>query len=260
MVVRHRIVWLGFLVAVAACSSGDAAAGVRPFSEIAKTDPVIDFDPGGTAATLRVTTTIDAVCAVAYGPDGPYGSIATDRNMGIDGHSDHAAVMTGLEPNTEYQYRLQGVGADGMLYRSEVFTFTTPAGDHGTDLGTNVAVGATVVEVSSEFSDDFAAVNAIDGDLGTEWSTRGDGNDAFITIDLGMVVEVTAVGFRTRSMSDGTATTETFTVTVDGDTNGPYPAGASPTPVSFRGQILTFEVVESTGGNTGAVEIEVYSK
>ncbi|HUP16388.1 MAG TPA: discoidin domain-containing protein [Acidimicrobiia bacterium] len=255
-----RIVWLAFLVAVAACSSGDVEAGVRPFSEIAETDPVIEFDPGGTAATLRVTTTIDAVCAVAYGPDGPYGSIATDREMGIGGHSDHEAMMTGLEPNTTYLYRLQGVGADGMVYRSEVFTFTTPAGDQGTDLGPNLAVGATIVEVSSEFSDAFVAENAIDGDLGTEWSTRGDGNNAFITIDLGAVVEVAAVGFRTRSMSDGTATTESFTVIVDGDTNGPFPAGPSPTGVSFHGQILTFEVTESTGGNTGAVEIEVYSK
>ncbi len=253
------MVWLAFLVAVAACSSGDAEFGVRPFSEIAETDPVIEFDPGGTAATLTVSTTIDAVCAVAYGPDGPSGSIATDRDMGIGGHSDHQAVMTGLQPNTEYQYRLQGVGADGRLYRSEVFTFTTPAGDQATDLGPNLAVGATVVEASSEFSDDFAAENAIDGDLGTEWSTRGDGNNAFITVDLGAVVEVAAVGFRTRSMGDGTATTESFTVTVDEDTKGPFPAGPSPTRVSFRGQILTFEVAESTGGNTGAVEIEVYS-
>ena len=260
MVVRHRIVWFVILVAVAACSSGDAETGVRPFSEIAETDPVIELDPGGTAATLRVTTTIDAVCAVAYGPDGPSGSIATDREMGVGGHSDHEAVMTGLEPNTEYQYRLQGVGADGMLYRSEVFIFTTPTGDQGTDLGPNLAVGATVVDVSSEFSDGFAAENAIDGDLDTEWSTRGDGTNAFITIDLGAVVDIAAVGFRTRSMGDGSATTESFTVTVDGDTNGPFPAGPSPTPVSFRGQILTFEVAESTGGNTGAVEIEVYSK
>lgn len=258
--VRHRIAWLAFLVAVAACSSGDAEAAVRPFSEIAKTDPVIEFDPGGTAATLRVTTTVDAVCAVAYGPEGPFGSIATDRNMGIGGHSDHEAVMTGLKPNTAYQYRLQGVGADGMLYRSEVFTFTTPAGDQATELGPNLAVGATVVDVSSEFSDDFAAANALDGDLGTEWSTRGDGNNAFITIDLGAVVDIAAVGFRTRSMSDGTATTQSFTVIVDGNTNGPFPAGPSPTRVNFRGQILTFEVAESTGGNTGAVEIEVYSK
>jgi|GEM_PF-1421012 len=79
-------------------------------------------------------------------------------------------------------------------------------------------------------------------------------------LSLGAVVVVAAVGFLTRSMGDGIATTESFTVTVDGDTNGPFPAGPSPTRVSFRGQILTFEVAESTGGNTGAFEIEVYIK
>jgi hypothetical protein len=48
-------------------------------------------------------------------------------------------------------------------------------------------------------------------------------------------------------------------VTVDGgDTFGPYSAGADPVEVKFRGTILRFDVTESTGGNTGAVEIEVY--
>jgi len=80
-VVRHHLVWLAFLDAVADRLSGDVEAGVRPFSKIAKTDPVTEFDPDSTAATLRVTTTIDALCSVAYGPDGPYGSIA----VGIGG-------------------------------------------------------------------------------------------------------------------------------------------------------------------------------
>lgn len=34
---------------------------------------------------------------------------------------------------------------------------------------------ATVVDVSSEFSDTFSADAAIDGDLATEWSTQGGG-------------------------------------------------------------------------------------
>jgi hypothetical protein len=31
-------------------------------------------------------------------------------------------------------------------------------------------------------------------------------------------------------------------------------------PVSFTGRFLRFEVVQSTGGNTGAAEIEVFSR
>ena len=246
-------------LAAAACSTGDGEV-VRDFSEIAASDPVIELDPSGTAATLKVTTNVDAVCAVAYGTDGPSGSIATDQDMGGGaGHSDHRAVMTGLQPNTEYQYRLQGVAADGNIYRSEVFTFTTPSAATTGDFGPNVATGANVVDVSSEFSADFAAANAVDGDLATEWSSRGDGNDAFITIDLGEVTDVTAVSFRTRSMSDGSAIAETFTVEVDGTMYGPFPAGPTASEASFTGRMLTFHVASSSGGNTGAIEVEVFS-
>ena len=90
------MVWLPFLVAVADRLSGDVEAGVCPFSKIAKTDPVIEFDPHSPAATLRVTTTIDAVCSVPYGLDGPAGSIA----IGIGGMQvkadDHRLLDKGL--------------------------------------------------------------------------------------------------------------------------------------------------------------------
>lgn len=245
----------------AACSAGETGGDIRDFSEIAESSPVVEFDPSGTAATLRVTTTLDAVCAVAYGIDGPFGSIATDQDMGAGGgHSDHQARMTGLQPDTEYQYRLQGVAADGNIYRSEVMTFTTPAAATTGALETNVAVGAAVTDVSSEFSAAFAAVNAVDGNLATEWSSRDDGDEAFITIDLGKLVNIAAVGFRTRSMSDGSAITETFTVEVDGTVYGPFPAGVTPSEVTFRGRVLTYRVDSSSGGNTGAVEVEAYSE
>jgi hypothetical protein len=240
------------------CSNGGTGDEIGDFSEIASSDPVIELDPSGTAATLRVTTSQDAVCAVAYGIDDPSGSIATDQDMGIGGHSDHQALMTGLQPATEYEYRLQGVAADGRVYRSAVMTFTTPEAPTG-GLGDNVAIGASVTDVSSEFSAAFAAVNAVDGDLATEWSSRGDGDDASLTIDLGEVADVTAVGFRTRSMNDGSAITETFTVEVNGAMFGPFPAGPTPSQVSFTGRTVTFNVESSSGGNTGAVEVEVFS-
>ncbi|MEX1004555.1 MAG: discoidin domain-containing protein [Acidimicrobiia bacterium] len=245
-------------IVLAACGASDSQE-VRPFSEIAVADPQISFDPSGAVATLNVTTNIDAVCAVAYGIDAPAGSIATDQDMGVGGHSDHAALMTGLEPDTTYQYRLQGVGADGNLYRSDVFTFTTPPADEALGaFGDNLAVGAEVTAVSSEFSDDFAAEHAVDGDLGTEWSSRGDGDDASITIDLGSPVDVQAVAFRTRSMGDGSSITESFTITADGETFGPFPAGPEPVQTSFTAQVMTFDVESSTGGNTGAVEVQVF--
>jgi len=254
---RFAVIALGLVLV--ACSNGAAGGEIRNFSDIAESDPIIEFDPSGTAATLRVTTNQDAVCAVAYGIDGPFGAIATDTDMGAGGgHDDHSALMTGLEPETEYQYRLQGVAADGLLYQSEVFTFTTPAASIS-GLGPNAASGATVVEASSEFSPAFAASNAIDGDLATEWSSAGDGDNAFITIDLGEPTAVVAVGFRTRSMGDGSAITSTFTVDVDGESFGPFPAGDAPTEVAFEGRILTYRVATSSGGNTGAIEVEAFT-
>ena len=258
---RIAVSIIALTFALASCSGSQSGNGIRDFSEIAESSPMIEFDPSGTAATLLVTTRVDAVCAVAYGIDGPFGSIATDQDMGAGGgHSNHRAVMTGLQPDTEYQYRMQGVAADGMIYQSGVMTFTTPSGEPTTGFGPNVAIGAVVAEVSSEFSADFTAGNAVDGDLATEWSSRGDGDDAFITIDLGEPVDVTAVGFRTRSMSDGSAITETFTVEVEGASYGPFAAGPTPTEVFFTGRLVTFRVESSSGGNTGAVEVEVFSR
>jgi len=74
---------------------------------------------------------------------------------------------------------------------------------------------------------------------------------------MGRDVQAIAVAFNTRTMSDGTTTTESFTITVDGaDTFGPFPTGR--TDLEFTGRIVRFDVDRSTGGNTGALEIEVF--
>jgi len=117
--------------------------------------------------------------------------------------------------------------------------------------------------VSSEFSDAWAGGNAIDGDVATEWSSADDGSDAFITIDLGAPTDVGGVEYVTRSMADGSAITTSYSIVVDdGDRFGPFPAGNLAEPsyveVSFSGQVLRFEVEDTTGGNTGAVEIRVF--
>jgi hypothetical protein len=184
----------------------------------------------------------------------------TDQDMDAAGHQDHGPVLTGLKPETTYFYRLQGVGPDGTLYQSELRTFTTPAARQ-VEAGTNLALGAAVIDVSSEFSAAFAGANAIDGNPATEWSSRGDGNEASITIDLGAELHITGIRFVTRQMSDGSSITTTYTVTVDdGDVLGPFPAGLAPpvVEVDFTGRFLRFDVVDSSGGNTGAVEIEIF--
>lgn len=245
-----------FALSIVVTACGGTTDGVIAFDEIARGEAVMTSASSGLTASLTVETTIDAVCAVAFGETEDLGHLATDLDMGGVGHSDHAAVLSGLRPNTEYFYRLQGVAADGRLFQSELMTFRTPEATDAAANDGNVAVGAAVVDFSSQFSSAFAATLAIDGNLNTEWSSRGDGDDAFITIDLGRLAEITAVGFETRSMSDGTATTETFTVTIDGATFGPFPVGTA--GVDTSGQVIRFDVHSSTGGNTGASEVQVY--
>ncbi len=249
---------------LSACSGDDTATStVLPIDDVLATEVVVTPDPSGTFAVLEVDTDIPLACSVVFGTSEAFGLIATDDDMAGGAHTDHQPRMQGLAPDTTYLYRLQGSDAAGNLYQSEVMTFTTPAATAVERPGRNVAPDATVVAVSSEFSDAFAATNAIDGDPATEWSTAGDGDDASITIDLGVVADIVGFGFQSREMSDGTAIVESFTVTVDdGETLGPFVAGTglSIVDAAASGQVLRIDAVTTTGGNTGAVEVEVYAE
>jgi hypothetical protein len=235
---------------------------VLSFDDIVVGDWTITPAPDGLSALVRVTTLIDAACEVVYG-ETDFSRSATDVDMGASGfHTQHTPILTSLQPDTEYIYRFQGTDANGVQYQSPTYRFRTPLATGPVALGPNVARGARIVEVSSEYSPAYAATRAVDGDLTTEWSSNGDGDRAFITIDLGRPVEVIGVGFRTRTMTDGSSEATSFSATVDGTTTyGPFSAGQglAVAPVTFTGQIIRFNVVTSTGGNTGALEVEVYT-
>ena len=259
---RPLLALVASALVVAACgSSGDASPEIEPIESILAGEISINADLAGTSATLEVDTTIPVACSVIYGTDDTFGSIAVDNDMQGGAHQDHGPLLTGLSPDTEYTYILQGSDAAGTIYRSDVMTFTTPPATTST-FGTNIAASATVTGASSEFSESFAAANAIDGDLSTEWSTAGDGDDAWIEIDLGRDQAITSVAYRTRQMTDGSAITETFTVTIDGTTVGPFPTGEEPAVLdeAISGRMLRIDADRTTGGNTGATEIEVYGQ
>lgn len=245
---------------------GGLPIGVGNFSEIQASDIAVDFAGSADGAVLRVTTSLEVACAVAYGPTTALGSIATDTDMAGGGHTDHAPTMRNLTADTGYFYRISAIGPDGRLYQSELlqFTFTpeTNAAPAVQPPAPNVTGIASVSDVSSEFSASFGGRNAIDGDLATEWSSAGDGDDAYIVLDFGEDMLVSGVGFRTREMTDGTAITTSFTVTANGATYGPFDAGPglAVALIDFTGQVIRFDVDTSTGGNTGAVEVEVYGE
>lgn len=252
-------------------SSGSASdVQVRPFTEIQDGPVSFEADPlDPNAGIFRVTTTEPAICAIVWGETEHLGRFNNSLAMNGTGIIQHDVELPDLEPGREYVYVLQGTTADGTLYRGEVSTFTipasTPAQDPGeeVDRGPNLALEATVASVSSEFNDAFAAANAIDGDLSTEWSSSAEGDGASLTLDLGQRTDITGVAFLTRSMADGSAITETFTVALDdGQELGPFPAGSPATSrvadVAVTSRELTFRVATSTGGNVGAVEIQVF--
>ncbi|MEN8238101.1 MAG: discoidin domain-containing protein [Actinomycetota bacterium] len=279
---RSKIILLSLFATVAvvaaACSSGGASSDseVRDFTEIQSSDFEFSVLPNG-VAVMNVLTDVEAVCSIAWGDDENLGNINTDLDMGGHAHQDHEVVLVGAEPGGTYSFRVQGATADGSLFQSELATFTLPEIPEGADAmgdddmddgmavhGANLAEGATVIEVSSIFSETWAGENAVDGDMTTEWATAGSGDDAFIEIDLGSPQEVVGVEFITRTMGDGTATTTEFTVTVDGgDVFGPFAAGDQNDPgfaeAGFTGQVLRYDVVSSTGGNTGAIEVRAFA-
>jgi len=253
--------------------AGAGGTEVRPFSDVQAGDLVFENDPNFPGKGIfRVRTTEPMICAIVWGETEALGNLNNSLSMNGTGIVDHDVLLPGAEAGKTNFYRVQGSTADGTLYHSELSTFSLPSaqggaaagGDTMVERGHNLALDATVVEVSSEFSDAWAAENAIDGDLATEWSSTGDGDDAFITIDLGSPQQVAAVEFLTRSMADGSAVTSTFFIEVDGGKRlGPFeagnPADPNPSAVELSGQVLRFEIDSSSGGNTGAIEIQVFA-
>jgi hypothetical protein len=229
---------------------------------------VTDFNPDGTAI-LEITSTVDVACSIVYGETTDFGQIATDTDMAGGAHSDHMPLLTGLAPETTYYYRIQGFDADGNLYVSETMSFTTPAFDTSEiDNLASILAGAEVIGYSSIFGDGevdstWGPNSAFDGNLSTAWSSDGDGDDAWVEVQLAQPAHVNSIEFQSRSMTDGTSRVLSFMVTTDtGDEYGPFEldeaGGTQQFDVDFEAETLRFDVVESTGGNTGAVDIAVY--
>lgn len=273
---------LAILIVLAACAPSGAPSGtaggnpnavVRPLSDILVNGPAFVGDSLANL-TVKLETKIPVACAVVYGETTAYGGIATDTDMAGGGHTNHHPLLTNLKPDTLYHFRFQGSAADGTFYVSEDVTFRTPkasAAAPNQPPGRNAALlsqGASIRAVSSNYgggdnASAYGANNAIDGDLSTQWSSNGEGDTAWIEIDLGKETPVSAVGFRTRTMGASAQISQFRVVTDRGDTFGPFDlADANQVyyfPLDATARTLRFEVVKSSGGNTGAAEIEVYT-
>ncbi len=240
-----------------------------PFSDVQASEFVFEADPTNfERGVFRVTTTEPMICAIVWGETEDFGNFNNSLAMNGTGIARHDVFLPGAVTGRTYFFQVQGSSADGRQYRSDTSTFIIPepssdgAATATVAHGPNLALDATVVDVSSEFNDSFSADNAIDDSGTTEWSSAGDGDDAFITIDLGAPEQIAGVEFITRSMLDGTAIAGSFTIIVDdAEKYGPFPAGTPAEPgfaaIESTGQVFRFEVETSTGGNVGAVEVRI---
>jgi hypothetical protein len=275
--IRYIILVL-FLLMLGACapaapSTQSLTSGVsfRPIEEIIEQPlQVTNFENDG-SARLPIQTKIPVACTIVYGKTNQFGSLSLDQDMAGGAHTDHSPLLLGLDPETTYYFRVQGVDASGVVYLSEVMTFTTPPRE--TVAVENLAsplLGAEIIGYSSAFGDaaptsNWGIANAFDDNPNTAWSSGGDGDAAWVEIKLAQPARVTAVSFHSRSMADGSAITQAFTVTTEtGQVFGPFSLPDASQPhqfeVAFVAQTLKFELMDTTGGNTGAVDIAIYGE
>jgi hypothetical protein len=220
---------------------------------------------------LNFVGTIPLACTVVYGETTDFGSASVDANMNGATIVEHNPLMLDLQPETSYYYRVQGSAEDGTLYLGEIGTFTTlPLSDEPVANLLSPERGAEIVGVSSTFGNqendgNWGILRALDGNPRTAWSSNGDGSSAWVEIKLAQRSRIHQLEFWTRSMSDGTAQIFEFSVTTDsGELYGPFtlpdPSQAYLFDVEIEAETLRFEIMDSSGGNTGAVEIAVYGE
>ena len=275
-----RLIPLLALGALTGCNS-TASPPSSSANESAEFATAVEFydirveDITSTSALLQFSTTALTSCEAEYGLNAEkLEKIGTDHAMEGGAFSiDHAISLPDLTPNTTYFYRGQGTTEAGWTFYSSIGQFTTLTATTRPPLE-NIALrphGTTVIAVSSNFGggdndSSWGAYNAIDGQLGTEWATNGDGDSAFIEIDFGLERTVERFGFRSRKMFDGSSIITRVRLEFDrGIILGPYETPDPDQtyvfdfnePVSARR--VRLETLASTGGNTGIKELQFFA-
>lgn len=245
-------------------------AQLLPLEVVTESEPQV-LDLTSDSARINFVGTIPLACTVVFGTTTEFGRASVDQNMDGAAIIEHNPLLLGLEPDTEYFYRLQGSAEDGTLYLSEVMSFRTPPeSDEVTDNLLSPDRGAQILGVSSNFGNQdndgtWGLLNAFDENGNTAWSSNGDGDDAWFEIELAERSLISRVEFWSRLMSDGTSQIFAFTITnEDGTVFGPFEVPDANSAYEFEVEIeaktLRFDVVSSSGGNTGVMEVAVYGE
>jgi hypothetical protein len=252
----------------AACAADDSGAiefSTLRVEEVSQTRAVVRFD-----------TDVPASCEVEYGlARDQLDATATDPDMEPGTLAlMHSVALEDLSPATTYHVRARATDAAGQTVYSSIVQFKTVDGDDITAGLTNVALlseGTTVVEVSSNWGggdndSSYGIHNALDGSESTEWSSDGDGDDAWVLLDLGQPRTISHFAYRSRMMLDGTSIVTRVRVLAEGSELGLYDTPDHRVRYVFElaaplidVQEVRVEAVETTGGNTGAREIQFFA-
>jgi len=228
----------------------------------------------GTRAVVRFETSQPSSGEVLFGTsDEALDQTAKDVAM-VPGDLSftHEVPLEDLEPDTKYYWRARAVDRDNATLLTDLDSFTTEDAELAPEAD-NVALlsaGAEVFEVSSNWGagdDDstYGANHAFDGKMASEWASDGDGDEAWVELELGELRRITSWAFRSRHMADGTAIILKVELAFDGDTErGPFDV---PDPTErylfaieppVEASRVRIKAVDTSGGNTGAREISFY--
>lgn len=228
----------------------------------------------GTRAVVRFETSLPTSGEVEFGSSkSKLDRTAMDVAMEPGELSfTHEVPLEDLEPDTEYTWRVRAVDRDNAVLSTKLASFTT-ADTEPPAMGDNVArrsAGAEVFEVSSNWGGGtndsiYGAEHAFDGKMASEWASDGDGDEAWVELEFGGLRRITGFAFRSRHTSDGRSIIRRVELAFDGDTErGPFDV---PDPTKrylfaieppVEASRVRIKAVETTGGNTGAREIEFY--
>lgn len=269
----HVLFACGILACSAACAEGGTSSGA-PSGPVEFRNLRVE-ELSATRAVVRFDTDRPTSCQAEFGSDpDQLDRSATDPDMAEGERSlDHEVPLEDLLGQTTYSWRAVAVDAAGDSYTSETQSFTTPANMDTTDW-VNVALAAQGARIAGKSSNwaggadesQFGALNAIDGQMATEWSSDGDGDAAWIELELGQARDLLGFGYRSRMMTDGTSIVTSTELLVDGEVRlGPF-ATPDHTRV-YRFDFATplaatrvrLQVRSSTGGNTGAREVQLFA-
>jgi hypothetical protein len=225
---------------------------------------------GTQRADVRFTSKVPTLASTAFGPDADYGRSA--RMASAAPLLSHEVPLMALTPGSAYMAHVLLIDQRATVFQHQPLEFETLEQTAISETFNNIALldrGSVVSAVSGnwgggDLNSSYGANHAIDNNPTSEWSSDGEGNNAWIEITLEQPSEVNGIGFWTRTMGDS-AQISRFRVIANGD----IVLGEFDLPDAdqvFRFSVpetlvtqLRFEVVESSGGNTGARSIEVYS-